>query len=52
MSLPVSTPFISSWNTSTIAYVAQNTGRVTRRVRSTTRSTTSTSATASTASAE
>jgi hypothetical protein len=50
-SRPVRTPFISSWNTTTIAYVAQKIGRVTSRVRYTARSTTRTATTAVTASA-
>jgi hypothetical protein len=45
-------PFISSWKTTTIAYAAQNTGRVTIRVRYTARSTTRTPLTATTARAE
>jgi hypothetical protein len=32
-SSPVSTPFISSWKTMTMAYATQNTRRVTIRVR-------------------
>jgi hypothetical protein len=51
-SSPVRTPFTSSWKTTTIAYVAQKTRRVTSRVRRTARSTTSTPTTAITASAE
>jgi hypothetical protein len=47
----VSTPFISSWKTTTIAYETQNARRVTIRVRSTARSTTRTATTAITASA-
>jgi hypothetical protein len=49
---PVSTPFISSWKASTIAYATQNTARVTSRVRSTARSTARTATTAMTASTE
>jgi hypothetical protein len=45
----VSTPFISSWNVTMIAYATQNTGRVTMRVRYTARSTTRTATTAETA---
>jgi hypothetical protein len=48
----VSTPFTSSWKTTTIAYATQKTRRVTIRVRYTARSTTSTATTATTARAE
>jgi hypothetical protein len=49
MRRPVSTPLVSSWNVTTIAYAVQNDRRVTSRVRSTPRSSRTVAATAAAA---